>query len=151
RIVTIAAVLATASTASAAGSLDPPISTTSLGTHNGIAYVRYQGLFRGTTADPTTGGAYLVPYHLEVPADLADANRTVLVEPPHFFGGAGTVGDSEMGRTFFFARGFEHAAVGYGLTDFLGRGPSSDNTILVPGLDCVTHPGPDCVFIDGGD
>src|SRR5215218_6740951 len=96
------------STASAAGTLQPP-SKTSLGTFRGVEYFQYDGLFVGKTST----GTYSVPYRISAPAKLRSASRsTVLVEPPHFAQGT-FLRESYLGRPFLFNRGFVHASVGY--------------------------------------
>src|SRR5215217_5435049 len=96
------------STASAAGTLQPP-SKTSLGTFKGVEYFQYAGLFAGKTST----GKYSVPYRISAPANSRSANSsTVLVEPPHFAQGT-FLRESYLGRAFLFNRGFLHASVGY--------------------------------------
>src|SRR5215217_8232942 len=96
------------STASAAGTLQPP-SKTSLGTFKGVEYFQYAGLFAGKTST----GKYSVPYRISAPANSRSANSsTVLVEPPHFAQGT-FLRESYLGRAFLFNRGFVHASVGY--------------------------------------
>src|SRR5215213_4670986 len=97
------------STASAAGKLQLPSKTSSLGTFDGVKYVQYDGLFAGKTST----GKYSVPYRISAPANLRSANSsTVLVEPPHFATGT-FLRESYLGRAFLFNRGFVHASVGY--------------------------------------
>ena len=84
-------------------------------------------------------GAYRVPYRITAPADPSRGNRTVLVEPPDFAGGLGTL-DFDLGRDFLLGRGFAHAGVGYSTTTF-GE-PGTDLRILDPAV-----PG---VYIRGG-
>jgi hypothetical protein len=77
-----------------------------------------------------------VPYRITAPTHPARGNRTVLVEPPHFVVGLGTL-EQYLGRAFLFSRGFAHAGVGWSTTpDGAGR------RILDPAV-----PG---VFINGG-
>jgi len=120
-------------TAPAAGGLGMP-SVTSAGTWGGIRYVEYDGIFAGTTS---TGG-YRVPYRITAPGDPERGNGTVLVEPPHFASGTGTL-DQALGRDFLFSRGFSHASVGYSTTDF---GDGANLRILDPSVRGV--------FIHGG-
>jgi hypothetical protein len=99
------------STASAAGRLQPPYKTSSLGTFDGVEYIQYDGLFVGKTST----GKYSVPYRISAPAKLRSASRgTVLVEPPHFAQGT-YLRESYLGRPFLFGedRRFLHASVGY--------------------------------------
>src|SRR5829696_7500505 len=96
------------STASAAGTLQPP-SKTSLGTFRGVEYFQYAGLFAGKTST----GKYSVPYRISAPANPRSATgSTVLVEPPHFATGT-FLRESYLGRPFLFGEGFLHASVGY--------------------------------------
>src|SRR5215218_3659079 len=116
------------STASAAGTLQPP-SKTSLGTFRGVEYFQYDGLFVGKTST----GTYSVPYRISAPAKLRSASRsTVLVEPPHFAQGT-FLRESYLGRPFLFNRGFVHASVGY--STFANR---------------ILDPAAQGVFINGG-
>ncbi|MDF2703692.1 MAG: hypothetical protein K0S10_2638, partial [Rubrobacteraceae bacterium] len=116
------------STASAAGTLQPP-SKTSLGKFRGVEYFQYAGLFVGETST----GKYSVPYRISAPANPRSANSsTVLVEPPHFRQGT-FLRESYLGRSFLFNRGFVHASVGY--STFANR---------------ILDPTADSVFINGG-
>jgi len=100
------------STASAAGKLQLPSKTSSLGTFDGVEYFQYEGLFVGKTST----GNYRVPYRISAPANPRSTRRsTVLVEPPHFAQGT-FLRESYLGRTFLFKRGFLHASVGYSTT-----------------------------------
>jgi hypothetical protein len=113
--------------------LSTPVAT-SIGTFGGIAYIQYDGIFEGQTST----GTYRVPYRITAPADPARGNRTVLVEPPHFAIGLGTL-DLNLGRDFLLTRGFAHAGIGYSTTS---GGEGFNFRILDP-----TVPG---VFINGG-
>ncbi|MDP8972444.1 MAG: alpha/beta hydrolase domain-containing protein [Actinomycetota bacterium] len=124
------------STALGAGTLQPALKTSSLGTFSGVQYVQYDGLFVGETSR----GNYRVPYRISAPANPRRANRTVLVEPPHFAAGT-ELGNSSLGRPYLFGRRFLHASVAYS-TASLGE-PSMLGSILDP----VTQ---DSFFIDGG-
>src|SRR5215204_5178334 len=125
------------STASAAGTLQPP-SKTSLGTFKGVEYFQYEGLFAGKTST----GKYSVPYRISAPANPRSANSsTVLVEPPHFAMGT-FLRESYLGRPFLFGEGFMHASVGYSTGSPPGFGGSISNRILDPAATGV--------FIDGG-
>jgi hypothetical protein len=123
------------STASAAGKLQPALKTSSLGTFSGVQYVQYDGLFVGKTSR----GNYRVPYRISAPANPRGANRTVLVEPPHFAAGT-ELGNSSLGRPFLFGRKFLHASVAYS-TASLGE-PSMLGSILDPATK-------DGLFIEG--
>jgi hypothetical protein len=96
------------STASAAGMLQPALKTSSLGAFGGVQYVQYDGLFVGKTSR----GNYRVPYQISAPANPRRANRTVLVEPPHFVAGT-ELRERSLGRPFLFGRRFLHASVAY--------------------------------------
>ena len=108
---------------------------TPIGSFGGIRYIQYDGIFEGATST----GAYRVPYRITAPADPHRGNGTVLVEPPHFAGGLGTL-DFDLGRDFLLGRGFAHAGVGYSTTT--GGEPGTDLRILDPSV-----PG---VYIRGG-
>jgi hypothetical protein len=97
------------STASPAGSLEPPISSTAAGSYGGIEYVRHTGRFSGVTAQ----GFYYVPYEIWAPANATERNGTVVIEPPHFFYGATAGRDELIGRDVLFGQGFAHASVGF--------------------------------------
>ena len=96
--------------------------------------MQYDGLFAGHTST----GAFRVPYRITAPADPGDGNGALVMEPPHFATGLGTLG-FQLGRKLLLGRGFTHAGVGYSTTSF---GPGLDQRILDP-----TVPG---TFIDGG-
>jgi hypothetical protein len=122
------------STASAAGKLQPPLKTSSLGTFGGVKYVQYDGLFVGKTST----GNYSVPYRISAPANPRRTIRsTVLVEPPHYATGT-YLREAWLGRPFLFGRGFVHASVGYSTTT---SGP-----FFYRILDPAAHG----AFIDGG-
>jgi Alpha/beta hydrolase domain len=126
------------STASAAGKLQPPSKTSSLGTFKGVKYVQYEGLFAGKTST----GEYSVPYRISAPANLRSASHsTVLVEPPHFSQGM-YLREGYLGRPFLFKSGFLHASVGYSTGSPPGFGGSISNRILDPAATGV--------FINGG-
>ncbi|GAA4932207.1 alpha/beta hydrolase domain-containing protein [Streptomyces coeruleoprunus] len=101
---------------------------TRLGTFGGIRYLRYDGVFEGRTST----GRFRVPYRISAPADPHRGNGTVLVEPPHFAAGLGTL-DSYLEPKLLFSRGFVHAGVGWS---------TFRNRILDPSV-----PG---TFIEGG-
>src|SRR5215216_6712215 len=125
------------STASAAGTLQPP-SKTSLGTFRGVEYFQYAGLFAGKTST----GKYSVPYRISAPANPRSATgSTVLVEPPHFATGT-FLRESYLGRPFLFGEGFLHASVGYSTGSPPGFGGLISNRILDPAATGV--------FINGG-
>jgi hypothetical protein len=118
--------------AAAEGRLGEP-RVTSVGTVGGIAYTQYDGIFEGRTST----GAYRVPYRITAPTNPARGNRTVLVEPPHFVVGLGTL-DLYLGRALLFSRGFAHAGIGWSTA----KPDGGDRRILDPSV-----PG---VFINGG-
>ena len=124
------------STALGTGKFEQPQKTSSLGTFGGIEYVQYDGAFAGKTST----GNYRVPYRISAPANPKRANRTVLVEPPHFVAGT-ELGKSRLGRAFLFGRRFLHASVAYS-TASLGE-PSTIGSVLDPATQ-------DGLFIDGG-
>lgn len=105
-----------------------PATVTPIGTFGGIEYLRYDGVFEGTTST----GAFRVPYRINAPADPAAANRTVVLEAPHFAVGTGML-NLYLRPGFLLGRGFVHAAVGWS---------TLRNRILDPSV-----PG---TFIDGG-
>ena len=114
------------STASAAGKLQLPSKTSSLGTFDGVEYFQYEGLFVGKTST----GKYSVPYRISAPANPRSARRsTVLVEPPHFAQGT-FLRESYLGRPFLFGEGFLHASVGY--STFANRilDPTADGVFI---------------------
>ena len=105
---------------------------TPAGTVGGVRVVRYDGIFSGETST----GAFRVPYRITAPLDVRRTNGAVVVEPPHFAIGLGTL-DVYLGRDLMLGRGFVHAGVGYSTAGF---GPGLQ--ILDPSV-----PG---TFIDGG-
>jgi Alpha/beta hydrolase domain len=111
-----------------------PATATPVGSFDGVEFVQYDGVFTGHTS---TGG-FRVPYRITAPVDPGDGNGAVVVEPPHFATGLGTL-EFQLGRRFLLGRGFTHAGVGYSTTSF---GPGLDQRILDP-----TVPG---TRIDGG-
>jgi hypothetical protein len=114
--------------------IEAPTTATPAGSFDGVDYVQYDGVFAGRTST----GAFRVPYRITAPVDPDDGNGAVVMEPPHFATGLGTLG-LQLGRRFLLGRGFIHAGVGYSTTSF---GPGLDRRILDP-----TVPG---TFIDGG-
>ena len=122
------------STASAAGKLQTPFRTSSLGTFGGVQYAQYDGLFVGKTST----GNYRVPYRISAPTNPRRAIRgTVLVEPPHFALGT-YLREGWLGRPFLFGRRFLHASVGY------------STTTSGPFVYRILDPASQGVFIDGG-
>jgi hypothetical protein len=109
-------------------------SATPIGSFGGIEYVQYDGIFEGQSSI----GTYRVPYRITAPKESNRGNRTVVVEPPHYATGLGTL-DFALGRGFLLGRGFAHAGVGYSTTNY---GPGFDLRILDP----TVHG----VFINGG-
>ena len=112
-----------------------PTSSSAVGTFGTIAYRQYRGFFVGTTST----GPYRVPYTLFAPANRSLSNRVVVVEPPHFAVGTGSL-DVSLGRKFLFSRGFAHAAVGYSAVKW------EDGTYTMRMLD----PSAAGVYIEGG-
>jgi hypothetical protein len=117
--------------ATAADDIQRPTATPA-GRVGGVPVVQYDGIFSGETST----GAFRVPYRVTAPADLRRANGAVVVEPPHFAIGLGTL-DPYLGRDLLLGRGFVHAGVGYSTAGF---GPGLQ--ILDPSV-----PG---TFVDGG-
>ena len=119
-----------------AGSDDIAAPTTAIpaGSFDGVDYVQHDGVFTGHTST----GAFRVPYRITAPVDPDDGNGAVVVEPPHFATGLGTLA-FQLGRRFLLGRRFTHAGVGYSTTSF---GPGLDQRILDPSV-----PG---TFIEGG-
>jgi hypothetical protein len=99
--------LLTPSPVAADGGIGKP-RVTEVGTYGGIAYVQYDGVFQGHTST----GVYRVPYRITAPKDPSLANRSVLVEPSHYFGGLGAL-ELWLGPDFLFSRGFVHAGIGW--------------------------------------
>ena len=120
--------------AAATDAIEAPTTATPAGRFDGVDHVQYDGVFAGHTST----GAFRVPYRITAPVDPDDGNGAVVVEPPHFATGLGTL-EFQLGRRFLLGRGFIHAGVGYSTTSF---GPGLDQRILDP-----TVPG---TFIDGG-
>ena len=118
----------------ASDDVEAPTTATPAGSFDGVDYVQYDGVFAGHTS---TGG-FRVPYRITAPVDPDDGNGAVVMEPPHFATGLGTL-EFQLGRKFLLGRGFIHAGVGYSTTSF---GPGLDQRILNP-----TVPG---TYIDGG-
>lgn len=128
------ALLGVPASATAAGQLQRPQETASLGTFAGVRYVQYEGFFVGRTST----GSYRVPYRLSAPADPALSNRTAVVEVPHFAAGT-TLRDDSLGRPFLFERRFIHASVGWSTATF-GDGETVTNRILDPEAEGGLHP-----------
>jgi hypothetical protein len=120
--------------AAATDDVEAPTTATPAGSFDGVEFVQYDGVFAGHTS---TGG-FRVPYRITAPVNPGDGNGAVVVEPPHFATGLGTLA-FQLGRAFLLGRGFSHAGVGYSTTSF---GPGLDQRILDP-----TVPG---THIDGG-
>src|SRR5262245_48361235 len=114
--------------AAAEGALGQPVATP-VGTFGGIAYVQYDGLFEGQTST----GAYRVPYRITAPADPADGNLTVLVEPPHGAAGLGAL-NVYLRRDFLFSRGFMHAGIGWSTLGTRILDPSAPGTFIDGGF-----------------
>jgi hypothetical protein len=120
--------------AAATDDVEAPTTATPAGSFDGVDYVQYDGVYAGHTST----GAFRVPYRITAPVDPDDGNGAVVIEPPHFATGLGTLA-FQLGRKFLLGRRFIHAGVGYSTTSF---GPGLDQRILDP-----TVPG---TFIDGG-
>jgi Alpha/beta hydrolase domain len=120
--------------AAASDDIEAPTTATPAGSFDGVDYVQYDGVFAGHTST----GAFRVPYRITAPVQADDGNGAVVMEPPHFATGLGTLA-FQLGRKFLLGRRFIHAGVGYSTTSF---GPGLDQRILDP-----TVPG---IYIDGG-
>jgi hypothetical protein len=120
--------------AAATDDVEAPTTAAPAGSFDGVDFVQYDGVFAGHTST----GAFRVPYRITAPVDLDDGNGAVVMEPPHFATGLGTLA-FQLGRKFLLGRRFIHAGVGYSTTSF---GPGLDQRILDP-----TVPG---TYIDGG-
>jgi alpha/beta hydrolase family protein len=118
----------------ASDDLAAPTTARPAGSFGGVDYAQYDGVFAGHTST----GAFRVPYRITAPVDPGDGNGAVVVEPPHFATGLGTL-EFQLGRKFLLGRRFVHAGVGYSTTSF---GPGLDKRILDPAV-----PG---TYIDGG-
>ena len=114
--------------------IEAPVTARPAGSFDGVDYVQYDGVFAGHTST----GAFRVPYRITAPVNPGDGNGAVVVEPPHFATGLGTLA-FQLGREFLLGRRFIHAGVGYSTTSF---GPGLDKRILDPSV-----PG---TYIDGG-
>jgi hypothetical protein len=120
--------------AAATDDVEAPTTATPAGSFDGVDYVQYNGVFAGHTST----GAFRVPYRITAPVDPDGGNGAVVMEPPHFATGLGTLA-FQLGRKFLLGRRFTHAGVGYSTTSF---GPGLDQRILDP-----TVPG---TYIEGG-
>jgi hypothetical protein len=120
--------------AAATDDVEAPTTAAPAGSFDGVDFVQYDGVFAGHTST----GAFRVPYRITAPVDPDDGNGAVVMEPPHFATGLGTLA-FQLGRKFLLGRRFIHAGVGYSTTSF---GPGLDQRILDP-----TVPG---TYIDGG-
>ena len=114
--------------------IEAPTTAVPAGSFEGVDYVQYDGVFAGRTST----GAFRVPYRITAPVDPDDGNGAVVMEPPHFATGLGTLA-FQLGRKFLLGRRFIHAGVGYSTTSF---GPGLDQRILDPSV-----PG---TYIEGG-
>jgi Alpha/beta hydrolase domain len=103
-----------------------PATAIPVGSFDGVEFVQYDGVFAGRTST----GAFRVPYRITAPVDSDEGNGAVVVEPPHFATGLGTL-EFQLGRRFLLGRGFTHAGVGYSTTSF---GPGGDKRILDPSV-----------------
>jgi Alpha/beta hydrolase domain len=120
--------------AAATDDVEAPTTATPAGSFDGVDYVQYDGVYAGHTST----GAFRVPYRITAPVDPDDGNGAVVMEPPHFATGLGTL-EFQLGRKFLLGRRFIHAGVGYSTTSF---GPGLDQRILDPSV-----PG---TYVEGG-
>ena len=108
------------------GTVQPPLSSETIGTFNSVVYVRYKGQFVGVTQ----AGQFVVPYEVTVPLNPSDGNGIVIFEPPHIDAGP-VAREVYLGPNFLFASGFSHASVGYGnLSQRLLNSNSSYKTVI---------------------
>ena len=113
--------------------IEAPTTAIPVGSFGGVDYVQYDGMFAGRTST----GAFRVPYRITAPVDPEDGNGAVVVEPPHFATGLGTL-EFQLGRKFLLGRRFTHAGVGYSTTSF---GPGLDQRILDPSVPGISIEG----------
>jgi hypothetical protein len=106
--------------------IEAPTTATPAGSFDGVDYVQYDGVFAGHTST----GAFRVPYRITAPVDPGQGNGAVVMEPPHFATGLGTL-ELQLGRKLLLGRRFTHAGVGYSTTSF---GPGLDRRILDPSV-----------------
>lgn len=85
-----------------------PPSSESIGTFNGVAYMRYKGKFTGKTVC----GDFAVPYEITTPKNPQEGDRIFVVEPPHFASGL-IARDGALSAQFLFGNGFSHVSVGF--------------------------------------
>lgn len=106
--IVLLALLFSARTAMAQGGIvEDNLESEPYGTFNGVDYVRYSGEFAGTAA-----GDYSVPFEIVAPADPAQGNGVVVVEPFHPLGGA--IGrEAYLTPEFLFELGFSYAGIGW--------------------------------------
>ncbi len=114
-----------ASSAWAGDVLEVPLAAEPYGTFDGVAYMKYRGRFVGGTAN----GPYRVPYEVVAPEIPLEGNARVLLEPPHFFMGAGTR-NVWFGPEFLFSRGFSHAQVGWSTRGLSILDPAAPDVFL---------------------
>ena len=101
----VALLLSPGLAAAQGGIVDGSVTASDYGTFNGVAYTRYEGQFVGTTA-----GDFSVPFEIVAPADAAQGNDVLILEPYHVMG---RPLDMYMTPEFVFERGFSYAAVGW--------------------------------------
>ena len=83
------------------------VTSSPYGTYNGIAYVKHSGRFEGLAT-----GDYSVPFEIHAPAEPAQGNGVVIVEPFHVMGGTGGLW-GYLTPEFLFDRGFSYAGIGW--------------------------------------
>jgi Alpha/beta hydrolase domain len=110
------------------GRIEEPLSTQDIGQFNCVSYRRYRGRFVGETAR----GDYIVPYEITAPANPAEGNLRLIVEPPHFKDRLVVL--LGIGQEFFFNRGFSHASVGFSTTEMRILNPTPGFNIIIGGL-----------------
>ncbi len=82
------------------------------GVFSGVPYVVHTGRFVGTVPGAVGPQPYRVPYEITTPADPAQGNGRVVVEPSHFVIRL-VFRDGIFGPEFLFGRGFTHAGLGW--------------------------------------
>jgi len=115
------------------GTVQPSLSSETIGTFNRVVYVRYQGQFAGITR----GGQFVVPYEITVPLNPSEGNGIVIFEPPHIDAGP-VAREVYLGPNFLFASGFSHASVGYSNLSQRLLGSNSSYKPLIKGMSVTT-------------
>lgn len=77
----------------------------------------------------SAAGKYRVPYEIVAPANPAEGNGRLVLEPPHRQGGPGSR-DLWLTRPFLFGRGFSHAQVGWGIANLQMVDPEAEDVLI---------------------